>query len=140
MNPETAISKTILIVDDSVAVRNGLRTLLARERDLTICGEASNGMEAIERARELNPDVIVLDLSMPVLNGLQAAPVLHQLLPAASIILFTSYGSAVSGSAGSITGIDAVISKDEGMSGLLEQIHSLPAHRKPAESDTSKFN
>lgn len=122
--------KSILIVDDSIAIRNGLRTLLARESDLTVCGEASNGVEAIERARELNPDVIVLDLSMPILNGLQAAPVLHEVVPSASIILFTSYGNVASGQAGLGSGIDAVISKDEGMTGLLEKIHTLPRHQR----------
>jgi DNA-binding NarL/FixJ family response regulator len=130
-----------LIVDDSVAIRKGLRNLFARERDLTICGEASNGMEAIERARELHPDVIVLDLSMPVLNGLQAAPVLHKVVPTASIILFTSYGNAVSGQAKNTAGIDAVISKDEGMGGLLEKIHTLAAHEEPPRSPhPAKFN
>jgi DNA-binding NarL/FixJ family response regulator len=123
------MSKSILIVDDSIAIRKGLRTLFAHEADLTVCGEASNGIEAIERARELNPDVIVLDLSMPVLNGLQAAPVLHEVVPSASIILFTSYGNVASGQAGTGSGIDAVISKDEGMTGLLEQIHTLASRR-----------
>ncbi|MGH9565785.1 MAG: response regulator transcription factor, partial [Candidatus Angelobacter sp.] len=88
--------KSILIVDDSSAIRKGLRTLLSNDTDVRVCGEATNGKEAIEQARELHPDVIVLDVSMPVLNGLQAAPVLHRMLPGTSIILFTSYGSAVS--------------------------------------------
>jgi DNA-binding NarL/FixJ family response regulator len=139
MPAEGAILKSILIVDDSSAIRKGLRTLLSSASDVRICGEATNGKEAIERARELHPDVIVLDVSMPVLNGLQAAPVLHRMLPGASIILFTSYGSAVARD-GTTPGIDAVISKDDGASDLLKTIHSLSTnHEKPSPSDP-KFN
>lgn len=130
---------SILIVDDSSAIRKGLRNLLSHDTDVRVCGEATNGKEAIERARELHPDVIVLDVSMPVLNGLQAAPVLHQMLPGACIILFTSYGNVVA-KQGATSGIDAIISKDEGGTNLLETIHSLAMSReKPSPSDP-KFN
>lgn len=139
MRGEGAVLKSILIVDDSSAIRKGLRNLLSSDRDVRVCGEATNGKEAIERARELNPDVIVLDVSMPVLNGLQAAPVLHRMLPGASIILFTSYGNAVA-KHGTTPGIDAIISKDDGATSLLETIHSLAmSHEKPSPSDP-KFN
>jgi DNA-binding NarL/FixJ family response regulator len=130
------MSKSILIVDDSSAIRKGLKTLLANEVDVTVCGEATNGIEAIERARELNPDIIVLDVSMPGLNGLQAAPVLHKMLPSTSIILFTSYGSAVPVRT---QGVDAIISKDEGATNLLETIHAVTTHHKNSQ-DNSKYN
>lgn len=131
--------KSILIVDDSSTIRKGLRNLLSTDADVIVCGEATNGKEAIERARELHPDVIVLDVSMPVLNGLQAAPVLHRMLPGASIILFTSYGKAVARH-GSTPGIDAIISKDDGVSNLLETIHALAMNQeKPSPSDP-QFN
>ena len=123
------MSKSVLIVDDSFVIRKGLRSILANDDEVTVCGEATNGKEAIERARELHPDVIVLDVSMPVLNGLQAAPVLHKMLPQTSIILFTSYGNAVSGQDQTTVGIDAIVSKDEGATRLLEKIHS--AHKGP---------
>ena len=123
------MSKSVLIVDDSFVIRKGLRKILANDDEVTVCGEATNGKEAIERARELHPDVIVLDVSMPVLNGLQAAPVLHKMLPQTSIILFTSYGSVVSGQDKTAVGIDAIVSKDEGATRLLEKIHS--AHKEP---------
>ncbi len=122
------MSKSVLIVDDSFVIRKGLRSILANDTDVTVCGEATNGKEAIERARELNPDVIVLDVSMPVLNGLQAAPVLHKMLPKASIILFTSYGNIVNEQENGVTGVDAVVSKDEGATTLLEKIHSAYPH------------
>ena len=66
------MAKTILIVDDSAYIRRGLCELFKREVDFEICGEAENGREAIAKARELHPDLIVLDLSMPVMNGLDA--------------------------------------------------------------------
>jgi DNA-binding NarL/FixJ family response regulator len=139
MRGEGTILKSILIVDDSSAIRKGLRTLLSNDTDVRVCGEATNGKEAIERARELHPDVIVLDVSMPVLNGLQAAPVLHRMLPRTCIILFTSYGNAVAGHSAT-PGIDAIISKDDGVTSLLETIHTLAMNReKPSPSDPT-FN
>ena len=122
------MSKSVLIVDDSFVIRKGLRTILANDSDVTVCGEATNGMEAIDLARQLNPDVIVLDVSMPILNGLQAAPVLHKMLPKTSIILFTSYGNVVNEQEERVAGVDAVVSKDEGATSLLEKIHSTHPH------------
>ena len=133
------ILKSILIVDDSSAIRKGLRTLLSTDTEVRVCGEATNGKEAIERARELHPDVIVLDVSMPVLNGLQAAPVLHQMLPRTAIILFTSYGNAVAGQR-KTPGIDAVISKEDAISSLLETIHALAMNDEKPSSSNPKFN
>jgi DNA-binding NarL/FixJ family response regulator len=133
------ILKSILIVDDSSAIRKGLRTLLSTDTEVRVCGEATNGKEAIERARELHPDVIVLDVSMPVLNGLQAAPVLHQMLPRTAIILFTSYGNVVAGQR-KTPGIDAVISKEDAISSLLETIHALAMNDEKPSSSNPKFN
>jgi DNA-binding NarL/FixJ family response regulator len=133
------ILKSILIVDDSSAIRKGLRTLLSTDTEVRVCGEATNGKEAIERARELHPDVIVLDVSMPVLNGLQAAPVLHQMLPRTAIILFTSYGNVVAGQR-KTPGIDAVISKEDAISSLLETIHALAMNDEKPSSCNPKFN
>ncbi len=67
------MAKTILIVDDNAYIRMSLCEQFKREADFEICGEAENGKEAIARALELHPDLIVLDLSMPVMNGLDAA-------------------------------------------------------------------
>lgn len=83
------MTKRILIVDDSDQLRKALRAALESELGVT-CTEARNGRDAVNRARELNPDLIVLDLSMPVMNGLDAAPHLKRLLPAVPIVMFTS--------------------------------------------------
>jgi len=67
------MAKTILIVDDSADIRRAVCDLFKREQDFMVCGEAANGREGIVKALELHPDLIVLDLSMPVMNGLDAA-------------------------------------------------------------------
>ena len=75
------MAKTILIVDDNAYIRLALCGLFKRESDFEVCGEAENGKEAIAEALELRPDLIVLDLSMPVMNGLDAARELKRLMP-----------------------------------------------------------
>ena len=67
----------VLIVDDNAFLRHALCEIFKRESDFQVCGEAENGKEAIEKAWELHPDLIVLDLAMPVMNGLEAARVLR---------------------------------------------------------------
>ena len=69
------MAKTILIVDDNTHIRLALCELFKRESDFEVCGEAENGKQAIDKALTLHPDLIVLDLSMPVMNGLDAARV-----------------------------------------------------------------
>ena len=78
--------KTILVVDDSRVVRDALRILLEKEHGLAICGEAEDGVDAIVKAGELKPDLILLDLVMPKLNGADAASVLKRMVPEAPII------------------------------------------------------
>ena len=75
------MAKTVLIVDDNAYIRQALCELFEGEADFEPCGEAENGKEAIAKALELHPDLIVLDLSMPVMNGLDAARELKRLMP-----------------------------------------------------------
>ena len=77
--------RTVLIADDNASVRQSLCELFTREGDFDVCGEAENGREAIDRAQQLHPDLIVMDLSMPVMNGLDAARVLRRLMPASYV-------------------------------------------------------
>jgi DNA-binding NarL/FixJ family response regulator len=71
----------VLIADDHEAIRKGVRTILRSREDVEICGEASNGREAVQMAVETNPDLIILDLTMPVMGGFAAAKGLHRLAP-----------------------------------------------------------
>ena len=85
------MAKTILIVDDNAYIRLGLYELFKRESDLEVCGEAENGKEAIAKALDLHPDLIVLDLSMPVMNGLDAARELKRWMPTVPLIMYSLF-------------------------------------------------
>ena len=101
----------VLLVDDNPLVRRIVREVLEKEPELTICGEADDGVEALDKAKQLQPDIVILDFSMPVMNGLQAAPRIRDLLPDACLILFTLYGDEEVHRSAKQAGIDAVISK-----------------------------
>jgi DNA-binding NarL/FixJ family response regulator len=85
------MAKSILIADDNGIVRRGLCEAFKSESDFEVCGEAHDGQDAIEKAQRLHPDLIILDLSMPVINGLDAARVLRDRMPSVPIIMFTLY-------------------------------------------------
>lgn len=78
----------VLLVDDIQRIRGGLRSLLASE-SLEICGEAADGEEAIEKVRNLHPDVVILDIFMPVMNGIEAAREIRRIAPSTKIVFFT---------------------------------------------------
>ena len=83
----------ILVVDDEKAVRAALQRLLRTQPGWEIVGEASGGSEAIGKAKELQPDVVILDLSMPGMSGLEAAPQIKKAYPAAEVLIFTQHDS-----------------------------------------------
>ena len=114
--------KRILVVDDNAAIRRFLCTLFNSEADFDVCGEAANGKEAIERAQELHPDAIVLDLSMPVMNGLEAARTLKSLMPTVPLIMFSEYGEPFFESQARSAGISALVSKFVHVSVLVEKV------------------
>jgi DNA-binding NarL/FixJ family response regulator len=118
------LARTVLIVDDSPIVRRTVCSALLSE-GFAICGEASDGQEAIELAGKLSPDLIILDLSMPVMNGLQAAPVLRRLVPKSPIILYTLYADKAVAQQLATIKVDSVVSKREPLSRLTEQVHAL---------------
>jgi DNA-binding NarL/FixJ family response regulator len=117
--------KNILIVDDSPEIRKLVRTYFDRETDFRICGEAVDGLDAIEKASQLNPDLIILDESMPRMDGLHAARILHSADTEVPIILFTLHADTISAVDASGAGIALVVSKIHGMSVLAEQVGSL---------------
>jgi DNA-binding NarL/FixJ family response regulator len=85
------MAKTILIADDNPMIRKMLCQLFEREDDYDICAEATNGQEAIDLALKHRPDLIILDMSMPVLNGMEATKELKKIMPDVPIILFTQH-------------------------------------------------
>ena len=82
----------VLLVDDHTVVRQGLRALLLSEPDIEVIGEAENGRQAVVLARKTPPDVVVMDVAMPLLNGLEATRQILKLLPTAKVLVLTSYG------------------------------------------------
>ena len=102
----------ILLVDDNAAIRDRLRILLEDHADWKICGEAADGLEAIEKYQQLKPDLLVVDVSMPRMNGLDASLEILKLSPKALILLHTSYLTAQLIEEAHIAGIRATVSKD----------------------------
>jgi CheY-like chemotaxis protein len=121
--PDLDIASRVLIVDDSAAVREGLRALVATDRSLQTVGEAANGEEGLVLARTLSPDIILLDNEMPGMNGIELLPALRQELPGTRIVMFT-LSPAISDEARAL-GASAVVSKDGGDATLLETLRQV---------------
>jgi DNA-binding NarL/FixJ family response regulator len=117
--------RSVLIVDDSHVVRKVMRDFLERRTDWNIGGEADDGEEAIQKAKELKPDLILLDFSMPNMNGIEAASELKKILPDVHIIVFTMFGDALGSTLSSAAGVDLVIPKAEGLTVLVEAVEHL---------------
>jgi DNA-binding NarL/FixJ family response regulator len=116
--------KAVVIVDDNAVVRRTVGHALL-ENGFRFYGEAENGAEGIEVVKKLKPDLAILDLSMPVMNGLQAALVLRKMFPQMPIILFSLYGDGAVKAEAARAGIDAVISKTADMPVLIDKAHEL---------------
>jgi DNA-binding NarL/FixJ family response regulator len=119
--------KRILIVDDSARVRGLVRQLIESRPGFEVCGEAADGLRGVEKGVELKPDLIVLDFSMPRLNGLQAALMLHETVPGARIILFTFYKDATLSRLAHNVGVTSVLSKTDHFAGLADEVQRLTA-------------
>jgi len=119
------VSHTVLIADDSRAIRQGLRDLFQSEGDFDVCGEAENGREAVEKAQQLHPDLILLDLSMPGMNGLEAAGILKKIMSKVPVIICSAHKDPLSKKEADSAGIWAWISKSEHVSVLLREARSL---------------
>ncbi len=116
--------KRILIVDDQTALLKVLRTSL-EHHGFSVCGEAANGIDAIGRAVATRPDLVILDVAMPGLNGIEVASILQSLLPNVPIILHTIYGKRIGKSLKTLVGIKAVVAKSEGIGKLIDRVRSL---------------
>ena len=117
--------KRILIVDDSSLIRRNLRQTFESVEDWRVCGEAVNGREGIQKANELRPDLVVLDLSMPVLNGLEAARSLQKTMPEVPLMLYSLHADNTVEIEARAIGFRAVLSKSAGTAVLIDEARSL---------------
>jgi DNA-binding NarL/FixJ family response regulator len=114
----------ILVVDDNANVRHLLRVFV-ESNGFKVCGEAENGADAVEKAKQLLPDLILLDLTMPVMTGTEAAPILKRMMPHVKIILFTMHADGVNKSMASALGVDVTIAKSDSIKKLGEHLRAL---------------
>ena len=115
----------ILIVDDNPSIRYLLRVLVETKTPFHVCGEAGHGMDAIEQAKQLQPDLVLLDLSMPVMNGAEAAVILKRTMPKVKIILFTMHADNVGKALAAAVGVDLTLSKTDGLLKLEDHLKTL---------------
>lgn len=118
-------TKRVLLVDDNAVVRSLLRKIFESESDFEISGEAENGREAVNKAGELKPDLVILDLTMPTMSGLDAAPLLKKHLPATLIILFTQHEGREVERQAQAAGIDEVVPKTQAATELVARARAL---------------
>lgn len=93
MKSNSPKSIRILLADDHSLIRHGFATLLRYQEDFDVVGEASNGEEAVDLARRLSPDIVVMDLSMPGMTGVEATRQIRQNLPGVRVLILTTYGT-----------------------------------------------
>jgi DNA-binding NarL/FixJ family response regulator len=117
--------KRVLLVDDNATIRNAIRPLFDSHPSFEVCGEAEHGQEAVEKAPSLRPDLVILDLVMPVMNGLEAAPLLIKILPDVWIILFTDHEFPEVQRLAREVGIHAVVPKSKASTHLIAQAETL---------------
>jgi CheY-like chemotaxis protein len=124
----------ILVVDDNANIRHLLRVFVETS-GFKVCGEAENGADAIEKAKELRPDLVLLDLTMPIMTGTEAAPILKRMMPQVKIILFTMHADGMSKSMPAASGVDVVIAKSDSIKKLREHLTALLAPADDAKND-----
>jgi NarL family two-component system response regulator LiaR len=115
------------LVDDHAIVRKGIRALLATEPDISIVGEAEDGAQAVDMAMTLNPDVVLMDLEMPIMNGIQATEKLAQSQPETRILVLTSFATDDKVFPAIKAGAQGYLLKDSGPGELLESLRKVGA-------------
>jgi len=120
------MSYRVLIVDDNATMRNLVRSSVERSREWEVCGEAENGQLAVEKVQQLHPDVVILDLQMPVMNGLEAARQITRLVPNMAMVMLTMHNCPQLLQDAQAAGVKDVLSKSDGsLNGLLASLRNV---------------
>jgi two-component system response regulator NreC len=114
-----------LLVDDHESVRMGVAAILSTRANIEVCGEASNGEEAIEKARELKPDLIILDVNMPVLDGIHSAKEIRTFLPDVPILFFSMHDGVYLVHEAKLAGVQGFVTKSDARATLLDAVDAL---------------
>ncbi len=123
------MASRILLADDHELIRRGTRVLLEAHPGWCICGEAAGGREAVQKARELKPDLVILDLTMPDMNGLEAARRILRDNPETSILIFTMHPPAQFAAAAQQVGVRGYVTKAESGGRLIDAVGALLRNR-----------
>jgi DNA-binding NarL/FixJ family response regulator len=115
----------ILIADDREAIRKQVRLILTSRPNLEVCAEAADGKEAVEKTRELNPDLVILDITMPILNGLDAARVIKGFAPDIPILVLTVHKSRQLMQEAQKIGVQGYVTKAEASQTLLHAVDAV---------------
>jgi DNA-binding NarL/FixJ family response regulator len=117
--------RSVLVVDDTQAIRKLVCEIFASEEDIEVSGQAENGREAIEKAQLLRPDLIVMDLYMPLMNGFEATRALKRLMPAVPVIIFSAHLDAFMEKEAQQAGAAAIVSKSDPVAVLVRKAREL---------------
>ena len=120
----------ILIADDHALLRHGLVMVFALHDDLTVVGEAKNGAEALRLAKATSPDVVIMDLSMPEMDGVEATRQIHQAVPSAKILILTTFGTSADVSRALREGASGALVKDSDDDELIRAIRNVAAGKQ----------
>jgi DNA-binding NarL/FixJ family response regulator len=120
----------ILVVDDHDVVRRGIVSLLTAQPDFQIAGEAGNGFEAVDMAEQLQPDIVVLDIGLPGLNGLEAAQQIRRVAPHSKILFFTQHAIPEMVRIAMNTGAAGYVCKSDAVRELVTAIYAVAEHQQ----------
>ena len=120
----------ILIADDHALLRHGLATLISLHDDLAVVGEARDGREAVDLARKLTPDIVIMDLSMPLLDGVEATRQIRESLPSTKVLILTTFGTSVDIARAIQSGASGAFVKDSEDDELIDAIRTIAAGGK----------